>query len=258
MKKLFFVSLALVTALATSQAAKADEYNLNFTLGGTCSQGATGCNSQNANTDTAGASITAANGTPISITGSGYFTVSLSGSGYAIDGGSFTIDGQTATLITTSTPGALLHQANSFWYYPVTDLVTQSGYYGTYQTVTDPSGQNAVYFDNQLSPGYTQPLDDLGISFFVPALGTNPNPANPYPGAVFNIYSDGDTLYWNEVVDGAWAIDPLTGAGGDPLNISIDYSSIPEPSSLLLLGTGLLLLAGIIFRQVRSGATQSL
>jgi hypothetical protein len=258
MKKLFFVSLALVTALATSPAAKADEYKLNFTLGGTCSQGGTGCNSQNATTDPAGASATAANGTPISITGSGYFTVTSSNPGYDILGGSFTIDGQTATLITTSTPGAAQSTTNLDWYYPVTNLVTQSGYYGTYQTVTDPTGQNGVYFDNLLLPGYSQPLDDLGISFMVPGLGTNPNPGDPYPGAVFNIYSDGGTLYWNEVVDGAWAIDPLTGAGGDPLNISVDYSTIPEPSSLLLLGTGLLLLAVVIFRKVKSGVTQSL
>lgn len=247
MNRLFVVSLALATVLASSSPAKADQFIISFS--GTCTQGAAGCNNQNGNSDPNGASFTAASGTQVSITGTG--TLQLTGSGpFNITSGTFTIDGQTATLITQSTPGTGKFndsQGELVWTYGLSNGITQSGYYGLDQTnPSNPNGANAVAFDNMLTPGGQPPLSDLGLSFLVPTLGTD--------GAIFNIYSFDGQLYWNEVIDGGFLIDPINGAGGDPLTMLVS----PEPSSLLLLGTGLLLVAAAIFRKVKTGVSRSL
>jgi hypothetical protein len=109
------------------------------------------------------------------------------------------------------------------------------------------TGANAVFFDNLLTPGGSPILTGDGISFLVSGYGDNPN-GGP---AVFNIFSNGQGLYWNEVINGAWLIDP-TGIGGDPLTMTlIDNTPVPEPSSLLMLGAGLLLMAGVLFRKLK-------
>jgi len=234
MKKLLFVSLALATALATSPAAKADSV-FYFNFNGTCSQGATGCDSQYNPA------------TPVSITGSGYFNVTGSGSTLSITGGSFTINGVAATLITSTTPGV---GYSGGYYYPVASLLTAPGPFGTAQI--PPGGYNAAFFDNLLKPGTSPYLDDSGIAFMV-------------DGAIIEIFagsgSSSGNLYWNEVVNGAWLINPVAnaeggnGQGGDPLNL--DISPTPEPSSLMLLGTGLLLMAGFLFRKAKPSMIQS-
>jgi hypothetical protein len=72
-------------------------------------------------------------------------------------------------------------------------------------------------------------------------------------GALINLWEVGGVYYWNEWSNGQWTFSPSLGEGGQPIYAEI--TATPEPSSLLLLGTGLLMMASLLFwKSVRSSA----
>ena len=221
MKKLLFVSLALATALATSPAAKADTFNI--TLGGP------------------------------NLTGVGQIT------GSSIGGGQFSITSGTITLTSLSGLGGSVQStapAGPTIVGSYTTTVTKSGNTATW-TADFGGGINATMsYTNILSFPLQPYVDGTGFGF---ALSD---------GEMLNIWSDGNNYYyniWTNVFPTAennmgWLVSPFEGEGGLPVTISLqDIGEItPEPSSLLLLGTGLLLMAGFLFKKAKPGMVQSL
>ena len=64
-------------------------------------------------------------------------------------------------------------------------------------------------------------------------------------GALINLWEVNGVYYWNEVSNGQWNSPPSEPNGGLPIDVVI--APTPEPSSLVLLGTGLLLIASLVF-----------
>ncbi len=145
--------------------------------------------------------------------------------------------------------------------------VTFGGFYaysgaedGTWYAVMGPVGS-----DGSLSQTFaTTPGAQYTISFWFAAVGDNPSD--------FSAYWDGDLLYSanNPNTGGVWAQFTFTdtGTGSDTIqfnfrddpgwmaldNISVTQNggTTPEPSSLLLLGSGLLTLGGVIRRKFQA------
>lgn len=179
------------------------------------------------------------------LTGGLYIGGSSAGGGtFDITSGGIMENGVVGSLIPVAASGP-----NGFVNITVADGV------GTYYYHWPNAGEN-VSFDNVLTFPGTPYMTSNGFLFALPNSG------------LINIWydpggSDGDVAgyyynVWNGNVNSSnfgWEFNLDIGAGGAPLTFNI--TETPEPSSLLLLGTGLLLMAGFLFRKSKPGIIQS-
>ena len=145
---------------------------------------------------------------------------SLSFTALANGDGSFTITNVAGTIVA----GTDIPTPTTFSVAPVYNPAGPSGPTDTGSLL--PDGVD-IQYDNQYFPSSNPLLDFSGVLFEV-------------DGVYINIFSNSGTYQWLDNVS-----YPNSSNTAEPL------LATPEPSSLLLMGTGLLFLAFIVFRMAR-------
>jgi hypothetical protein len=143
--------------------------------------------------------------------------------------------------------------------------VTFGGFYaysgaedGTWYAVMGPVGS-----DGTLSQTFTTTVGArYTFSFWFASVGDNPSDfsaswdgntllslTNPNTGAAWTQFSFTETGTGSDTIQFSFRDDPAYMALD---NVSVTVSAVPEPSSLLLLGSGLLTLGGVIRRKFQA------
>lgn len=174
------------------------------------------------------------------LSGTGVVTGSGSGGVFSLTGGTVVVNGIAGSLIpVAATTSGTVH------------ITVNGSGVATYYYNWPNTGEKFT-FDNKLTFPGTPHTDSNGLAFSLPG------------GALLDFWYDtsAGSYYYNifdGTADGAyygWKFDPESATGGAPADI--EFGATPEPSSLLLLGTGLLFMAGFLFRKAKPGMVPSI
>jgi len=194
--------------------------------------------------------------------GSGQGTITSTGLGLTIGGTIGTTGGGNARptgTVTTDGTGVFsgFSESESFFYHFIASGTPGTAFFG-FNTVTGPGGVEFLQANTDPAKGpvttmkfYITSVQDITINSGSVVGGTT----GGFDGFGYVTFSNefdpaNPTQLFQEQVE--YSVDVAKGAGSKPFTVEIDAikpSPAPEPSSLALLGTGMLGIAGFAFRK---------
>jgi hypothetical protein len=242
MKTILKISILPALLLALAPMAFADSVTLNSGSGSSASD-------SNGNLEFLGTSVMVANeqgqnpaaglsgATGVTTPGASTNTYDLAGAGWlaAIPGTSWVANAATAGVGCVS--GSTC-DPNAFYYYETTFTAAGGAgvYAGSINVMADDTAE--VLLNGVVIVPFGAIGADAYCSDQAPSCGTNDNVAL----TGISLLSGTNTLV---------VIDAQTSGNGEGIDFSANLSTVPEPSSLLLLGSGLLGLAFVAFRKAK-------